>query len=576
MQPAMMMFSSKYWARRGLSLDSAVPEEHQLVGSLTLNKAIAGKNEDKRGSKGSGRSDTAESGKTAVVFSLKNEVGGLVKALRLFQEKHVNMVHIESRRSRRRSSEVEIFVDCECGKTEFNELIQLLKFQTTISDACRRGKGTAPRANTVEPALFPTELADVLWFPRKISELDRCSRRVLMYGTELDADHPGFKDNVYRQRRKYFVDVAMGYKYGQPIPRVEYTEEETKTWGVVFRELSKLYPTHACREYLKNFPLLTKYCGYREDNVPQLEDVSMFLKERSGFTVRPVAGYLSPRDFLAGLAYRVFHCTQYVRHGSDPLYTPEPDTCHELLGHVPLLADPKFAQFSQEIGLASLGASDEDVQKLATPHAELKMEKRSQEQKVWFSEESGLQKLHPGAVSADGGREVKRESFVLFGNWVWEEALLLEVKLHGLEVASPVGAAQCYFFTIEFGLCKQEGQLRAYGAGLLSSIGELKHALSDKACIKAFDPKTTCLQECLITTFQEAYFVSESFEEAKEKMRDFAKSIDRPFSVYFNPYTQSIEILKDTRSIENVVQDLRSDLNTVCDALNKMNQYLGI
>ena len=89
----------------------------------------------------------------------------------------------------------------------------------------------------------------------------------------------GARAGTRAQRRRARVTLFSSLlPSGQPIPRVEYTEEETKTWGVVFRELSKRYPTHACREYLKNFPLLTKHCGYREDNVPQLEDVAAFLK----------------------------------------------------------------------------------------------------------------------------------------------------------------------------------------------------------------------------------------------------------------------------------------------------------
>ncbi|XP_061922382.1 tryptophan 5-hydroxylase 1-like isoform X2 [Entelurus aequoreus] len=362
-------------------------------------------------------------------------------------------------------------------------LTQLLRKQTDIVEVA------------VDSAPPGDDVPGVPWFPKKISDLDFCNQ-VLMYGSELDADHPGFQDGVYRHRRKYFADLASNYKHGDPIPRVEFTASEVQTWTQVYRELNKLYPTHACREYLKNIPLLVERCHYREDNIPQLEDVSRFLKERTGFSIRPVAGYLSPRDFLAGLAFRVFYCTQYIRHASDPFYTPEPDTCHELLGHVPLLAEPSYAQFSQELGLASLGASDDAVKKLAT----------------------------------------------------------------------------CYFFTVEFGLCKQDGRLRVYGAGLLSSISELKHALTDKARVLPFDPAVTCSQECIITTFQDVYFASESFEEAKNKMREFAKTIRRPFAIHYDPYTQSVEVLKDVGSVSNMVKDIRHELDTVEDALDRLDK----
>eukprot|EP00983_Pelagomonas_calceolata_P064653 1148231-Pelagomonas_calceolata.AAC.3 len=70
------------------------------------------------------------------------------------------------------------------------------------------------------------------------------------------------------------------------------------------------------------------------------------------------AGLLHPRDFLAGLAFKYFHSTQYLRHHSQPSYTPEPDLVHECLGHMPMLANQEYADLVQAIGEVSLGANE--------------------------------------------------------------------------------------------------------------------------------------------------------------------------------------------------------------------------
>uniref|UniRef100_A0A673BS02 Phenylalanine-4-hydroxylase n=1 Tax=Sphaeramia orbicularis TaxID=375764 RepID=A0A673BS02_9TELE len=418
------------------------------------------------------------------IFSLKEEVGALAKALRLFEG--INLTHIESRPSRMNKDQYEFFISVDSSSSQaLDEVIDGLRTQISghVHELSRNKKKDTGECSE-----------KIAMVPYDIQDLDRFANQILSYGSELDADHPGFTDPVYRARRKEFADIAYNYRHGQIIPRVEYTEEEKATWGTVFRELKTLYPTHACREHNRVFPLLEKYCGYRQDNIPQLEDVSRFLQSCTGFRLRPVAGLLSSRDFLGGLAFRVFHSTQYIRHGSKPTYTPEPDICHELLGHVPLFADPGFAQFSQEIGLASLGAPDEYIEKLAT----------------------------------------------------------------------------VYWFTVEFGLCKQGSEIKAYGAGLLSSFGELQYCLSDKPKIMPFEPEKTSLQKYPITEYQPVYFVAESFDDAKEKVRKFAATIPRPFTVRYNPYTQSIEVLDNTQQLRNLADSINCEMGKLCDALRKL------
>ncbi len=365
----------------------------------------------------------------------------------------------------------------------------------------------------------------VPWFPTHRSEIDQIIHRTINATTAssssngkddptsareddtvtatLSSDHPGFCDPIYRQRRTVLAQYAQQYQWDQHqnIPVIDYTPAETNVWTMVYDQMAPLVQQYACREYQSEFQQMQQ-CGlYTRTQIPQQSQIYPYLYQKTQFRLRPVAGLLQSRDFLNALALRIFCSTQYIRHESQPYYTPEPDICHELLGHVPLLGNPVFAHLSQQIGLASLGASDEDIQQLA----------------------------------------------------------------------------KCYWHSVEFGLCYENGNdKKAYGAGLLSSFGELAYACGGGGDVVdidgstdgrkvnvggtqpvptsptlprpeylPWDPQHAAQQEFPITTYQPIYYVADSITDALEKFKAYCDTHIEPkksYTVSYNATSERIDV----------------------------------
>jgi phenylalanine-4-hydroxylase len=243
----------------------------------------------------------------------------------------------------------------------------------------------------------------------------------------LDRDHPGFRDQTYRERRNSIAQIALQFDETKPIPIVEYTREEHEVWATVCNRLQSVHLRFACREYLDGAQKLS----LSHNTIPQLADISERLFLASGFRMSPVAGLVSSKDFLVQLGRRVFLSTQYIRHSSRPLYTPEPDLIHEVVGHAASLCNPTIAALNQLFGQVAMKAPIERIEELE----------------------------------------------------------------------------RLYWYTVEFGTVLEGGKPKAFGAGLLSSFGELGR-FSTQAFLRPFDVNSAIAVAYDPTDYQQTlYFV---------------------------------------------------------------------
>jgi phenylalanine-4-hydroxylase len=253
----------------------------------------------------------------------------------------------------------------------------------------------------------------------------------------LDPDHPGFRDPVYRRRRNDITRAALAYRESERVPRIDYTPEEQEVWRTVWRGLEPLHDRYACLPYLE----ANQWLKLDRAQVPQLADINDTLKGRTGFRMKPVPGLVSDRVFLGHLGRDYFLSTQYMRHHSTPLYTPEPDVVHEMVGHAATLAHPGFCDINREFGRAADHVDDATLARIA----------------------------------------------------------------------------RVYWYTVEFGLVREREKLKVYGAGLLSSFGEIGR-FEKEATLRPWDLDAMASLPYDPTQYQAQLFVAPSFEQLVEDL----------------------------------------------------------
>ena len=156
----------------------------------------------------------------------------------------------------------------------------------------------------------------------------------------LADDHPGVDDPVYRARRNAIAALALAWTPGDAGRRTPSTPTRSTRSGGGVPRAGGLHRTLACREYLGGAERLR----LPADQDPAAGRGHRGCWRRYRFPLRAGrrAGAAARRS-TAPSPTACFCSTQYIRHHSVPLYTPEPDVMHEVVGHANCLASARFA-----------------------------------------------------------------------------------------------------------------------------------------------------------------------------------------------------------------------------------------
>ena len=227
-----------------------------------------------------------------------------------------------------------------------------------------------------------------------------------------------------------------------------YSDENQDTWRRLYARMRPRWERYANAKFLEG----VRQLALDPHAVPRLEDINRFLRPLSGFTAKAVSGYVPAYVFFDCLRQRAFPTTITIRDGGSLDYLPEPDIFHDVAGHVPMHTDRVFADVLVRFGEVARAAA-ETAQSIADEN---------------------------------------------------ERIRVVESRIKAL--------ARFFWFTIEFGLMRDNGGLRAYGSGLLSSFGELAHAVDSPHVQRyPFQIEWVINQYFEIDHYQPLLFVVDSF-----------------------------------------------------------------